>query len=604
MSIKQQSANESHTHFHSSPSPPPLPMPPSSPSLLKVNKSTTPQVAKQNDEREKLFLLYESGGTIIGDDSAALANMQHQRLSDTDTNCIDHYGFIHEKPLTTIPVNERKQIHMERKRSERWQKMLQKWTQFTRKSEQLRRRIYKGIPSSLRRAFWSKLLNLDEQLRINKGHYELLKAKARLSSTYLVQIDLDVHRTYRNHSMFCNRYCSGQKHLFSILAAYSVYNTEIGYCQGMNQIVAFLLLYLPEEETFWALSQLMTQSPYTMFGFFVPSFPKLFRFQEHFEKIMKKMLPKLYKHFTQYQLESNLFTIRWFMLCYLDCLPFQLVLRIWDIYILEGEQVLLTMAFCILKINRKKLIHLKTFDNLNTFLKTDLCQNFANTTLTYDEIIEELNVCHDKLKQNDLLRLPTLRENEVPSKPFNISMSDVTTLNLEIENKSDRQLPPRIITTKMPSTEEAITHDTSVEDQYLEIKRSHPPSDNNLIVDYDSCTLLSSAEPSVIGVGDEQHYHRDGVDDISSYTESESSKTIDIDDEHIRISKMITTTFSNTNTTNDDDDYNLKRSPSFYDNVSDNEDDDVTINDKSSHYFYVAQKPISVQHYLFDTDIR
>ncbi|CAF1211143.1 unnamed protein product, partial [Didymodactylos carnosus] len=383
-------------------------MPPSSPSLTKVNKPASTVIAKQNDEREKLFLLYESSGTTAGDDSAAAANMQSQRLSDVDTNCIDHYGFIHEKPLTTMSVNERKQIQNEIKRSERWQKMLQKWTQLTRQSEQLRRRIYKGIPSSLRGAFWSKLLNLDEQLRIHKGHYELLKTKARLTSTYLVQIDLDVHRTYRNHQMFCNRYCLRQKHLFSILAAYSVYNTEIGYCQ----IVAFLLLYLPEEETFWALSQLITKAPYTTFGFFVPSFPKLFRFQEHFEKIMKKMLPKVYKHFNQYQLESNLFTIRWFMLCYLDCLPFELVLRIWDIYMLDGEQVLLTMAYCILKINRKKLIHLKTFDNLNTFLKNELRQNFGNTTLTYDEIIEELNVCHDKLKQNNLLHLPPLKENE------------------------------------------------------------------------------------------------------------------------------------------------------------------------------------------------
>ena len=46
------------------------------------------------------------------------------------------------------------------------------------------------------------------------------------------QIDLDVNRTYRDHIMFRERYNPRQQALFHVLAAYSVYNTEIGYCQG------------------------------------------------------------------------------------------------------------------------------------------------------------------------------------------------------------------------------------------------------------------------------------------------------------------------------------------------------------------------------------
>jgi len=38
-----------------------------------------------------------------------------------------------------------------------------------------------------------------------------------------------------------------QQALFHILAAYSMYNTEIGYCQGMSQIAALLLMYFNEE---------------------------------------------------------------------------------------------------------------------------------------------------------------------------------------------------------------------------------------------------------------------------------------------------------------------------------------------------------------------
>jgi len=293
-------------------SPPPLPLPSSTPILTHIDKNPKRSI----DEREKLFLLYENEGKIpllISDPS----QLQSPRLSTTDPNLIDHYGFIHDQPIKHLSIDERKQIQQEIKRGERWNKMLKKPQTITRDNEQLRRRMFKGLPSTLRGAFWSRLFDLDEQLRINKGYYDLLKKKARLTSTYLSQIDLDVNRTYRNHQMFCNRYCLRQKHLFSILAAYSVYNTEIGYTQGMNQIVAFLLFYLTEEEAFWAFCQLMTGSRWMMHGFFSPGFPKLFRFQAQFEKIMKKMLPKIYKHFLTCQVQSDLYTIRWFMLCYL-----------------------------------------------------------------------------------------------------------------------------------------------------------------------------------------------------------------------------------------------------------------------------------------------
>ena len=32
-----------------------------------------------------------------------------------------------------------------------------------------------------------------------------------------------------------------------MLAAYSMYNTEVGYCQGMSQVAAILLMYMDEE---------------------------------------------------------------------------------------------------------------------------------------------------------------------------------------------------------------------------------------------------------------------------------------------------------------------------------------------------------------------
>ena len=45
----------------------------------------------------------------------------------------------------------------------------------------------------------------------------------------------------------------GQASLRRVLKAYSVYDRDIGYCQGMNFIAGMFLTLMPEEEAFWLL---------------------------------------------------------------------------------------------------------------------------------------------------------------------------------------------------------------------------------------------------------------------------------------------------------------------------------------------------------------
>lgn len=57
-----------------------------------------------------------------------------------------------------------------------------------------------------------------------------------------------------------------QQSLFCVLTAYAVYNTEIGYCQGMSQIAGLFLMYMDEEDAFWCLHSLMVDKRYSMHG--------------------------------------------------------------------------------------------------------------------------------------------------------------------------------------------------------------------------------------------------------------------------------------------------------------------------------------------------
>ena len=46
----------------------------------------------------------------------------------------------------------------------------------------------------------------------------------------------------------------------------SVCVQEVGYCQGMSQITALLLIYMNEEDAFWALVKLLSGQKHSMHG--------------------------------------------------------------------------------------------------------------------------------------------------------------------------------------------------------------------------------------------------------------------------------------------------------------------------------------------------
>lgn len=45
-----------------------------------------------------------------------------------------------------------------------------------------------------------------------------------------------------------------------------IYLQEVGYCQGMSQITALLLMYMNEEDAFWALVKLFSGPKHAMHG--------------------------------------------------------------------------------------------------------------------------------------------------------------------------------------------------------------------------------------------------------------------------------------------------------------------------------------------------
>ncbi|KAH1172187.1 uncharacterized protein LOC123369505 [Mauremys mutica] len=330
----------------------------------------------------------------------------------------DRFGFLHEHELPTRSAVEEKQKLQEIERVDKWLKMLKKWGKY-RNSDKMFRRVYKGIPLQVRGQVWSLLLDIEKIKTENEGKYEKMKEQAKSFSSEIKQIDLDVNRTFRNHIMFRERYGVKQQALFHVLSAYSVYNTEVSYCQGMSQIAAILLMYLNEEDAFWALAQLLTNQRHAMHGFFIPGFPKLQRFQAHHEQILSKLFPKLKKHMDKEQMTTGIYTTKWFLQCFIDRTPFTLTLRLWDIYILEGERVLTAMAYTILKLHKKRLLKM-SLEDLREFLQERIA---ASLHYEDDIIIEQLQTSMTELRKMKFDLPPPAKPEEFPKKPLGLELS-------------------------------------------------------------------------------------------------------------------------------------------------------------------------------------
>ena len=83
----------------------------------------------------------------------------------------------------------------------------------------------------------------------------------------------------------------GQFSLRRVLRAYAMYDSEVGYCQGMNFIAATFLTFLSEEEAFWLLVVVMNEEPYKLRDLFGEDMAGTHEVLYIAEKLMAQFLP-------------------------------------------------------------------------------------------------------------------------------------------------------------------------------------------------------------------------------------------------------------------------------------------------------------------------
>lgn len=285
----------------------------------------------------------------------SMPSMARGKSSMMEKYTISRWGEVIKEPRAPPTAAEIKKqeslVFRDEERELKWIKMIKDWPRYERsKADKLKRRIRKGIPDSLRGNVWPRLTGAIDAMN---------KAKPGTYRTYLAQecelddvIGRDIARTFPHHLLFRDEHgssggdgeekqgqSSGRQSLYNVLKAYANFDKQVGYCQGMGFIVGLFLMYVSEEEAFWMLERVMRGEKYNMYALYAIGFPLLHQWFYQLEQLVAKMQPRLFDHLQMHGITPTLYATQWFFTIFANNMPFELVLRIWDIFLNEGPKV-------------------------------------------------------------------------------------------------------------------------------------------------------------------------------------------------------------------------------------------------------------------------
>lgn len=219
----------------------------------------------------------------------------------------------------------------------------------------LKKLIRKGIPPSLRPKVWLAVSGAAKKRSMVPDSYfaDLCLAGHGLTSAAIKQIDHDLARTFPSHPWLDSS--DGQAALRRVLVAYSLRDSHVGYCQGMNFVAGLLLLVMKrEEDAFWMLAVLLEnvlfQDCYTndLSGSHVE--------QRVFKDLLNKKCPRLAAHLELIGFDVSLVITEWFLCLFAKSLPSETTLRVWDVLFNEGAKVLFRVALALFKMKEEELL--------------------------------------------------------------------------------------------------------------------------------------------------------------------------------------------------------------------------------------------------------
>ncbi|KAG2228534.1 hypothetical protein INT48_008464, partial [Thamnidium elegans] len=299
----------------------------------------------------------------------------------------DQYGFLKSSQwITDDEFNgfENYYAPIMKRRLLKWRQLLSENNdQWPQRSGKIKRYIRKGIPPELRGQAWLHYSGAKARMDANKGLYLDLVQRAEDLGSKNENLDIIERGKFRLLLLFFRPYANEGsntppatpeekmnipiiKSLRRLLLAFSIYSPSIGYCQSLNYIAGMLLLFMSEEEAFWTfvmtITVILPPNVYdvTMEGANIDQNVLMILISERYPQLWNRISGG--KTFWECEEDGtgmptcSLVTSHWFLTLYINILPTESVLRVWDCLFYDGQKVLFRIALGIFKLNESEIL--------------------------------------------------------------------------------------------------------------------------------------------------------------------------------------------------------------------------------------------------------
>ncbi|PAN50239.1 hypothetical protein PAHAL_9G507200 [Panicum hallii] len=204
--------------------------------------------------------------------------------------------------------------------------------------EELESLVRGGVPMALRGQIWQAFVGVGAR-KITGYYNKLLEGTTKSDEKDLVdpmlneqtsarrkvaqpekwkgQIEKDLPRTFPGHPALDE---DGRNALRRLLTAYARHNPSVGYCQAMNFFAGLFLLFMPEENAFWALVGVIDDY---FDGYYTEEMIESQVDQLVLEEVVRERFPKLAKHMDFLGVQVGWVTGPWFLSIFINMLPWE-----------------------------------------------------------------------------------------------------------------------------------------------------------------------------------------------------------------------------------------------------------------------------------------
>ena len=223
-------------------------------------------------------------------------------------------------------------------------------------------RLFKGPPECFRWLSWIIANQIPLERDINIYNNYLVKDLEEENKNSIIR---DIQRTFSDVNMDEMALRKKETSLYNVLKAFWNLDEQIGYCQGMNLVVGFMLIISEgnELDTFYMLISNFSETfnkrktyEYSFRGLFSEEFPLLSFLNFIFDILLEENIPEIKNHLEELGISYDLWIGQWFQTLFTIILPLNMCKRVWDCIFSDNIYFLVKFGIAFTKLIKTEIL--------------------------------------------------------------------------------------------------------------------------------------------------------------------------------------------------------------------------------------------------------